>query len=225
MQYLLVENRQIVHLGPMNWNARRFQSEINDLAEQEDLEINYKFSPTESLSYIKINDTIELFPVDFINVPDHDPLFDQLVGPFWNYDNNTATGSYNVIPADINASKGTLIQMTAGQRWIKENKPFQMSVQSTQVTIDFSRTNRNVYVSQYAAMADTDTVSWKFPEAWLTLSKTDLGSIITSGNAYVQTQYNWEKGLVDQINAANTADDLKALVSQIVPPVVEPGVI
>jgi hypothetical protein len=218
MQYLLVENRQIVHLGPMNWNARRFQSEINEIADQEDLEINYTFSPTESQSYIKISDTVELFPVDAINVPDHDPLFDQLVGPFWNYDGDTATGSYNVVPADINLSKGALKQVTANQRWIKENTPFKTTVQDVEVTVDASRDNRNIFVQKYQTMADGETVDWKFPETWLTLTKAELGAIVSEGAAHIQTQFAWEKGLVDQIDAATSHDELKGLVSQIVPP-------
>jgi hypothetical protein len=169
-----------------------------------------------------------LFPVDAINVPDHHPIFDQLVGPFWNYDGNTATGSYNVVPADINLSKGALKQVTANQRWIKENTPFKTTVQGVEVTVDVSRDNRNIFVQKYQTMTDGETVDWKFPETWLTLTKAELGTIVFAGGIYIQTQFAWEKGLVDQIDAASSHDELKGLVSQIVPPVpsmVNPGVV
>ena len=226
MQYLIVENRQIVHLGPMNWNTRKFQSEINDLADQEGLEIDFTFSPTEPEGYIKISDTLEVFPVDAINVPDHNPLFEQLVGPFWNYDGNKATASYDAIPADINASKGALKQLAANQRWIKENTPFKMTVQGVEITVDVSRDNRNIFVQKYSMMADNETVDWKFPETWLTLTKAELGEVVSGGAAHIQTQFDWEKSLVDQIDSATSFDVLKTLVDQIVPPVNNfPGVV
>ena len=67
-------------------------------------------------------------------------------------------------------------------------------------------------------MGDTDTVVWKFPETWLTLTKAELSSVVIAGAAYIQAQFDWEKSVADSIDAAATVDDLKAIT------IVEPAV-
>ena len=47
--YLLVENRQIVHLGPIPWRHRFIQSELDDL------EVDFVVPQSEQ-GYIKINE-------------------------------------------------------------------------------------------------------------------------------------------------------------------------
>jgi hypothetical protein len=60
-------------------------------------------------------------------------------------------------------------------------------------------------------MGNDDTANWKFPEGWLTLTKDDLASVVTAADAYVQGVFDWEKTINDEIDAAETAEELHAI--------------
>lgn len=205
--YLLVENRQIIHLGPMEWRQRFFQSELNDL------EVEYQVPPVEQ-GYIKINDNFEFIPVVAVEMPEYD-MFEELVGPTWTYDNNQATGTYTKQPGNIDAAKGNMKSLVADKRYQKENTPFTMTIQNQLVTVDASRDNRNIFIQKYQLMADTDTVQWKFPETWLTLTKQELGSVVLAGANHIQTQFDWEKSIIDQIDATSDVATLKSILEVI----------
>lgn len=205
MQYLLVENKQIVHLGPIFWRHRFIQSEVDDL------EIDYIVSPTEPESYVKINDSVEIYPV-VLDQPSFDPLYEQLEGPFWNFENQTATGTYNVIARDINHTKDDLKALASSERYKKEISGVKHNIQNTEVTIATDRDSRNIFTQKLIVMNDTDTIQWKLPENWTALSKTDLIDILNAINNHVQAQFDWEKDIVFQINSASTFEELKSIV-------------
>lgn len=217
MQYLLVENKQTVLLGPIFWRHRFIQSELDDL------DIDYTVPPVEPNSYVKISDELEIYPIADLAIPHHDAIFEQLAGPFWNFDNQVATGHYTVLPRDLEAIKNDLRSLAAAERYRKEVAGVQVTVQNTAVTVDTSRDGRNIFVQKYTLMTDADSVQWKFPETWLTLTRSELGAVVAAGAAHVQSQFDWEGAIVDQIAAASTVDELKTIV--IVEPVVTPGVV
>jgi hypothetical protein len=62
MNYLLVQNKQMVILGPITWRQRFIQTEINDLIDDGELTIDYTVPATEQ-GYINIGDGFEIFPV------------------------------------------------------------------------------------------------------------------------------------------------------------------
>lgn len=205
MEYILVENRKTVLLGPMPWRHRFIQSELDDLG------INYTVSPTEPNGYLKITDKVEIFPAT-IYAPPHDTMYECLAGPFWAFSNNKAAGAYEVLNKNIDHIKADLKTLAANERYIKENTPFKMTVQDIEVTIDASRDNRNIFVQKYSFMNDNETVNWKFPETWLTLTKSELGSIVMAGATHIQTQFDWEVNISQQIDNATTIDALKQIV-------------
>jgi hypothetical protein len=61
-------------------------------------------------------------------------------------------------------------------------------------------------------MEDSDTVHWKFPEAWLTLTKAEASQVVKAGASYVQTQFQWEANLISDINNATTLEELDSIV-------------
>lgn len=205
--YLLVENRQIIHLGPMEWRQRFFQSELNDL------EVEFTVPPVEQ-GYIKINDNFEFIPVVSVEIPEYD-MFEELVGPTWNYDNNQAVGIYTKQQGNISAAKGNMKTIAASKRYEKENAPFTITVQGQSVSVDASRDNRNIFIQKYQLMADTDTVQWKFPEGWLTLTKAELGEVVLAGANHIQAQFDWEKSIIDQIDATDDVPTLKLILEEI----------
>lgn len=213
MDYVLVENKTTVLWGALPWRHRFIQSELNDL------EIDYTVSPTEPNSYIKINDSIEIFPVVEKNIPEHDGIYEELAGPFWNFENNVAKATYVKQNRNIDVIKGDLKNIAAAERYRKEISGTKTTIQGVEVTIDTTRETRNIFIQKYSIMDDTEVVQWKFPETWLTLTKQELKTVIDAGASYIQTQFDWEKSIADEIDSKQYVDDLKQII--IVP---KPGV-
>jgi hypothetical protein len=205
MQYLLVENKKTIHLGPVFWRHRFIQSELDDL------EVTYTVPPIEPNSYLQINDIMEIFPIESISQPSYDPMYEQLVGPIWTF-TDVATGTYSATSKDLSVVKSELKGLAAAERYKKEVAGVNVTVQGQEVLVDTSRDGRNIFVQKYSMMADTDTVQWKFPSTWITLSKADLGLVVTEAAAYIETQFVWEQNIVNQIDNATTVNDLKAIV-------------
>jgi hypothetical protein len=205
MQYVLVQDKQSVLLGPIFWRHRIIQSEL------EDLEVDYIVSPTEPNQYLKINDSLEIYPVSGLDIPSHNSTYEQLDGPYWQFNDGIAFGSYNIAPIQIDSIKNKLISLAANERYKKETSDISLSIQNTSITVATDRDSRNLYVQKLLTMGDNDTVQWKFPEGWLALSKQDLTSILSSVNQHVQEQFDWESTTIDQINSAQDVTSLQGI--------------
>lgn len=206
--YILVENRTTVLLGPLSWRPRFIQSELNDI------EIRYTVPFTEQ-GYIKVNDTplIEIFPVAEVISPSIDPLSESLSGPIYTYADNVAIETWGKVTKDLASIKHNLKQMIAAARYIKEVKGTTATIQGQTVTIDTARGSRDIFVQQYLLLPVDGTTTWKFPEMWLTLSKTDLGSCVAAGVAHVQGAFDWEQTLCADIDNATDISTLQTIHS------------
>ena len=215
MIYLLVENREIVHLGPMEWRPRFIQSELNDL------EIYFTIGQTEA-GYININGVFELIPIVADITPAYDPLWHTLAGPFYTYDEQSdgtigATMTHTVTDNTLDGILPYLKQQVATERYRRENAGTTAVVQGQTVTIDTSRDNRNTLVQAFLLMSDTDTVNWKFPEGFLNLTYTDVETVVKTGALYVQDQFNWEVAKNVELDACTNLDDLRIVSRSIAP--------
>ncbi|CAB4124387.1 hypothetical protein UFOVP49_225 [uncultured Caudovirales phage] len=206
MQYVLIQNDIVIN-GPRGWNYRSFESSLLD-----DLEITYKLptSKTDDVA-IDIAAGIRILPVSMVETP-YNPKVEFLHGPFWDFSNNVAVGSWEIHPNDIGGVKANLIQQAAAVRYNKEIAGVKVTIQNQEVTVDTSRDGRNIFVLKYMIMQDADTVNWKFPEGWLTLTKAELGAAVIGGAGYIQTQFLWEETKVSEIIACTTLQELDAVV-------------
>lgn len=206
MTYVLINNNQVIN-GPRAWNYRSFESTLED-----DLEITTKL-PLQKTDNdpIIIDEDTKILPANLI-YQDYNPKIEYLDGPYWNFDNDIATGTFVIKPNNIDAVKNDLIAKVTANRYDKEISGVKVTIQNTEVTIDTARGNRDIFVQKYLLMSDTDTVQWKFPECWLTLTKADLGLVVSTGATFVQEQFNWEEGKVVEINACTTLEELDAVI-------------
>jgi hypothetical protein len=203
MNYVLVQNKQTILLGPIFWRHRFIQSELDEL------EVDYTVSPTDPNGYVKINDELEIYPVTGLDIPAHDPIYEQLSGPFWTFENNVANGTYGVTSIELTAVKNTLKAQAAAERYKKEIAGTKVTIQGTEVSVATDRDARNVYAHKLLTLGDNDIAQWKFPESWLTLSKQELAGVLNSINAHVQQQYDWENTVITQIENSETVEQLK----------------
>jgi hypothetical protein len=61
-------------------------------------------------------------------------------------------------------------------------------------------------------MSDDEIVLWKFPEAWLNLTKPELGQVVYVGGMYIQASFVEESTKWDQVDACTTIEELEAII-------------
>jgi len=187
MKYAIVHNNQI-RVGPRDYHTGFFK----DYLEQNNVNYNFPFdAPIESLI---INDEISLVPVQDTQIPDYHPVTEQLAGPFYEVNTTLITGTYNVVDVPIDAARNKMKEILAALRYFKENKVIDVTVQNTLVKIDTSRgSTRDFWTQTYLLMGDNDTKLVKFINGvWLTLTKSDVNTILTAINTTVQDAFAWE---------------------------------
>lgn len=202
-KYYLVENKQQIHLGPIEWRQRFIQSELDDLG------VDYTVSPTES-GYVNINGVFEIFPVGASIVPGFDPVYEELVGPTITYADNQAHETYTKRNRDVQSVKSTLYGVIAAERYGYEIKGVEYTLSGVTVTLPTDREGKKQFTDILSTIGDT-SISYKFRGNFYTLSKSDVEAIISAINTYVQSQYDWEHAVHTQIQNATTLDELKAI--------------
>lgn len=210
--FVIAHNESVI-LGPMRWNKYRFENEI-----QEECEVTTSLPQSNESDVINVSEDVKIYPVIQVINEECKPRVQFLNGPYWKFTETGAIAKYVAEDMAIDAVKNMMKAECATERWRKENAGTKMTIQDTEVSIDTSRESRNVFAQKYIAMNDTDTVQWKFPEAWLTLSKVELQQVIQSASVYVQEQFDWESSLVAEIDSSETLEQLEVIV------IVEPQV-
>ena len=205
MKYVLINDNFVIN-GPRTWNARSFESTLDD-----DLEITLKL-PLQKTDEepIIIDENTRILAAQLV-YPGHNEKIEYLHGPFWDYSDDFATGTFQILPKDIDWVKSNLYQQVADIRYSREISGANTTIQNTTVTIDTSRGNRDIFVQKYLLMGENDTVQWKFPEGWLTITKAELGSVVDAGVKHVQSQFDWEVTKSTEINNCVTLEELDAI--------------
>lgn len=203
--YVLINGDRVI-AGPRSWARYFFESVLRN-----DLEIEYTLPSTKTDSDpIEIAPGVRILPAVLIEQPYNNKI-EYLHGPFWNFDNNIATGTYEIRQNELESIKNALKRQIAINRYIKEIKGVKTTIQNTEVTVDTARGSRDIFIQKLLLMPDGTTVRWKFPEGWLTLTKPELQAAVTAGAMYVEQQFQWESGVSQQIDACTTAEELDAI--------------
>jgi hypothetical protein len=204
--FVIVYNNSVI-LGPMRWNKFRFENEI-----LEECEVTKSLPNKNEDQVITVSENIKIYPVQGSPNPQFNPIIEHLNGPFWEFTETHAISSYQVQSLPIDAVKNTLKSETATERYSREIAGIKITIQETEVTIDTNRGDRDIFVQKFLLMSESDTVQWKFPEGWLTLSKTELGTIVSAGSNHVQSQFDWEATKIAEIDACETLEQLSEIV-------------
>lgn len=203
MNYLLVENRQTVLLGPIVWKPRFIQSELDDL------EVSFIVPPTEQ-GYLKINDNLEIIPIVEAPDPGHDPLYEELAGPYYTYNGNTATMTYTKVDRKLDDVKGSYKQLAAAARYTRETSGTSATVGDSTISLATDVASRANYLNLLNTVGE-GTINYKTNGVFVALNATDLQALVDAVNTHVQDAFNWEKGILDQIDAATSIEELKAI--------------
>jgi len=203
MYAVIYDNRVLV--GPMNWNRGMFQGTL----ERQGIQYPLPRTAPDTLPLI-INDHAKIMSVDEVR-PEMNPLVEYYYGPLWNITDDVVIANYEVHDSPIDSMRYNLKQVAAQERYKREVLGTTATIQDKTVTIDTNRGARDIFVQKYLLMANSDTVNWKFPEGWLTLTKQELGLVVQAGNQYIQSCFDWELNISDQIDTADTKEELLAI--------------
>lgn len=204
MYAVIYDNRVLV--GPMNWNRGMFQGAL----ERKGIQYPLPRTAPDNLP-LTINEHAKIMRVDEIR-PTMNPLVEFYYGPLWDITEETAIANYEVHDSPIESMRYNLKQVAAQERYKREVLGTTTTIQDQTVTIDTNRGTRDIFVQKYLLMSDSDTVNWKFPEGWLTLTKQDLGTVVQAGAQYIQSCFDWELNIAEQIDLAQTKQDLLAII-------------
>jgi hypothetical protein len=204
-KYILVEKQTTVLLGPSFWRHRFFQSELDDL------EVDFALSPTDPDGYIKINDDLEIFPIVTEKAPSYDPLYETLVGPFYEYINNEAHEEYHSKELDTNSIRQNLKQIAKVERVRKQGLGTTTNIGNVTIQIATDIDTQNKYIS-LANAAGSNTINYKSNAGFITLTGSDLLNLANVIHDYTQTQFDWEKSICDTIDTTETIEDFKKIV-------------
>lgn len=207
MMYVLVSNGRVLN-GPRAWAYRSFKNTL-----EEELEITYNLpvNKTDGLA-IHINDNVKIYPATIDDNIPYNPKIEYLHGPFWNFTDNVATGTFIVQQNSIESVKAYLKSVVASNRYSKEIEGIKQTIQGIEVSVETDRNTRNIFFQKYLLMAENETVGWKFPEAWLTLTKSELGNIVANAASHIENKFNWEANKVVEIDSANTHAELDSIL-------------
>lgn len=204
MYAVIYDNRVLV--GPMNWNRGMFQGAL----ERKGIKYPLPRTAPDNLPMI-IDEHAKIMQVEEIR-PELNSLVEYYYGPLWDITETKAIANYEVKDSPIESMRYNLKQVAAQERYKKEILGTTVTIQDHIVTIDTNRGARDIFVQKYLLMADNDTVNWKFPETWLTLTKSDLGLCVQAGAQYIQSCFDWELTITEQIDLAETKQELLDIV-------------
>ncbi len=204
--YVIVHGERVIS-GPMEWNRAMFDHSLTSVG------VNFSLPrlafPDEELPFV-IDENTKIMRAELVT-PEHNEKIESTHGPYWDFSTGIAVGTYGIKTKDLGPIREYIKTRIAAIRYDKETSGKNITINGSEVFINTNRDARNVYAQRYLAMADSDTVNWKFGETWLTLSKADINTIIIECQNHVQSAFDWEKSKCDLIDAANTPEDLDAI--------------
>lgn len=203
MSFAIVHKNKVI-IGPMDWKQKYF---TDVLKIRHKVESNIPAVVPVTLPYIIDEDTYINRVIE--NKPEIDFMTEYHYGPLWNITSDAVIANYEVKDIEISDARNNFRVIAANERYKKEVSGLKITIQDTGVSIDTSRDGRRIFTERYIVMSDNEIINWKFPEAWLELSKTDIRDIIISITSYVQSVFDWEKSINIAIDSAQTKEQLK----------------
>lgn len=204
--YALIYNNQI-EVGPRDWLYSMFK----DFLDEEGLDASElpRIAPSEPI----VTTQWKILPVESIDIPSYDSLFEQLSGPFLTINEFNVTGYYDVVPDSIVSSKSKMKTIVTNNRYYGENKGTTFTFSDGQkVGIYTSREDRNIYLQAYQIIQEGDTIWFKFPNSiFRNVTKEELGQIVATGSSWIQNAFNWEQNKYNEIDSATTVEELKTI--------------
>ena len=210
MEIALIHNNSLI-LGPMGYNVRMINSELEELEVEETI-------TTQSYTNIPIHFSdglTHLLPLEK-DIPPYDPKYYDVGNFTWEIieENQVPTKvllTYPIIEKTLEEVKTLRKSEVAPERWNKENTTVSVTLYNKTITVSTGRENRLALVSK--VVSDGGMHNYKFDDGeWLEISSADLVTILNAIDDVVQAAFDWEYAKLAEIDACNTIGDVYDVV-------------
>jgi len=220
MEIALIHNNSLI-LGPMGYNVRMINSELEDLEVEETI-------TTQSYTNIPIHFSdglTHLLPLEK-DIPPYDPKYYDVGNFTWQIieENGVPTKvllTYPTVEKTLEEVKALRNQEVAPYRREKENTIIILDINGTSIQVSTSREERVLLTSKLSAAPTS--CNYKFLSGWLEVTTENLQYIVSEIDIVVQEAFDWELAKLQEIDACQTIDDVYNVVIREQPqiPVVE----
>ena len=212
--YALVNGQELL-LGPIGFNVRMINSELEDLELPERFRVSSSDYQNVPLS---ITDEVKILPTRNQH-PEFDPKYEYLYGPVHEIKADEVVFNYWKADKTLDQIKAEHKVGVKPERQRRENTKVTVTVNDTEVTVSTDRENRLALASKL--LLGAASYNFKFDNGvWAEVTKEDLQTIVTAIDAKVQEAYDWELAKLQEIDACETGEEVYAV--EITPPVANP---
>jgi len=204
MYAIVYKNKVIV--GPSEWSRAFFTNALKKIGIEKAI---LPRTPFDIFPH-RFNDDTVIHRVTVIR-ENFKPRTQYLRGPLFVINEQGVTATYEAVDTEIKFARGNFKDLASRERRKKEESGISVTVQDTKLRISTHKEKREEFANKAALMSDTDSVNWKFNQQWLTLTKAELLDIANAIETHVQSAFDWEKSISDQIDSAETAEELMAI--------------
>lgn len=209
MEIALINNNSLI-LGPMGFNVRYINSEL------EDLEVEERITPqsyTDLPIHFSDGDT-HLVLIEK-NIPQHNSRYHNIGNFTWEIikENDIPTKvvlTYPIADKTLDEVKEIRKQEVAPVRREKENTVITVNLDGTSVEVSTSREERLLLASKITAAPGPH--NFKFRNTWAQVTTEQLQTIVSEIDVKVQEAFDWELAKLQEIDACETIDDVYAVV-------------
>ena len=209
MEIALINNNSLI-LGPMGFNVRYINSEL------EDLEVEERISPqsyTDLPIHFSDNET-HLVLIEKL-VPENDTKYHNIGNFTWEIikENDVPVKvllTYPIIDKTLEEVKELRKQEVSPYRREKENTTISVNLNGTSVEVSTSREERLLLASKLSAAPGPH--NFKFSNTWLEITTEQLQTIVSEIDVKVQEAFDWELSKLQEIDACETIDSVYDVV-------------
>lgn len=209
MEIALINNNSLI-LGPMGFNVRYINSEL------EDLEVEERISPqsyTDLPIHFSDNET-HLVLIEKV-VPENDVKYHNIGNFTWEIIKEDDVPvkvllTYPIIDKTLEEVKELRKQEVSPYRREKENTNISVNLNGTSVEVSTSREERLLLASKLSAAPGPH--NFKFKNTWLEITIEQLQTIVSEIDVKVQEAFDWELSKLQEIDACETIDSVYDVV-------------
>lgn len=203
--FAVVYNNKVI-LAPVSWNSSFIEASL----QRKKLKVSVPRREPKVFPFVLSEDLKIVRAIH--KRPEMNSMTHYYHGPHWDLsDPDVAVANYRVEPSPLEAVKVNYRELAASERYRKESVEIGHVIDGLEVTLSTKREDRSMFSDKYMIMGPKETTLWKFKEGWLTLSRDDVKGIIVAIDSHVQKQFDWERSIVDQIDAAEDSETVASI--------------
>lgn len=210
--YALIHQNQLI-LGPIHWNYRMINSELEELELEERVSSN-------SFSNVPFHFSQDTHIIPAVNnILPYDERFQYLTSPEWEIIGENGIPirvefTHQIQDKTLEQVKQEYKTLVAPERRNKEVANLTLNLYQTDITVSTSRENRLSLISKM--MSNDGPYNFKFDnDTWIEITKNDLQYVISQIDLKVQEAFDWEYNKLQEIDACVTKEDVYNVIIRV----------